>query len=239
MVALSVPKHLAIIPDGNRRCAKRLMKMPWKGHAWGIEKIKQVFEWGKGMGIRVMTFYTLSLENLEKRPRREVNFLFRLARKEIKDIINNKSNFVHRNKIRMTYFGNADKLPKNLQEDLDEMDRVTEKYSDYYINLAIAYGGRQELVSACQQICSQVLQGRISPKRVDDLVVRHHLQTNGHPDPDMIIRTGGEKRLSNFLLYQSAYAELFFVDTLWPELKKDEFVEAVKEFGKRQRRFGK
>lgn len=236
---MAIPKHLAIIPDGNRRCARRLMKKPWKGHAWGIEKIKQVFEWAKGLGIKVMTFYTLSLENLNRRPKTELNFLFKLAKKEIKNIINDKNSFVHQNKVRMTYFGNTEKLPDDLQEGLKELDEATKNYSDHYINLAIAYGGRQEILTTCQKICTEVLQGRVNPEKVDDLMFRHHLQTNGHPDPDMIIRTGGEVRLSNFLLYQSAYAELFFLDTFWPDLKKDEFVGVVREFGERQRRFGK
>ena len=234
-----IPKHLAIIPDGNRRCAKRLMKKPWKGHAWGLDKIKEVFGWAKERGIKILTFYTLSLENLEKRPKRELNFLFRLAKKEINDIIKNKNNFIHKNRIRMLCFGNMDRLPEGLRDDLKKLEKVTESYSDYHINLAIAYGGRQEILHACQDICQEILKGRLKPNAINDVVFKHHLQTNGHPDPDMILRTGGEERLSNFLIYQSAYAELFFIKSFWPELKKDEFMETIDEFAQRQRRFGR
>jgi len=215
------------------------MKRPWKGHEWGISKVKKLFEWCRPLGIRTITFYALSLENLNSRPKREINYLFRLAEKEIDDIIENKNNFAHKNRIRVNFFGNMNRLPERLQDKMKKVMEATRKYRDYTINFAVAYGGRQEITSACRAIASDVLKGRIKPADIDDMVIKQNLQTNGSKDPDLIIRTGGEKRLSNFLLFQSAYSELAFVDTLWPEFSKKEFDEVIRDYSSRERRFGK
>jgi len=236
---LNTPKHIAIIPDGNRRCAKRLLKRPWKGHEWGLSKVKTLFEWSKELGIKTITFYALSLENLEKRPNREVNYLFRLAAKEIDDIIENKDSFFHKDRIRVTFFGNIDKLPEGLQEKINKAMKITSKYRKNTINFAIAYGGRQEITEACRRIALGVKAGSITPASVNEMLIKHNLQTNGYGDPDLIVRTGGEKRLSNFLLFQSAYSELAFVDTLWPDLTKKEFNKIISDYRHRDRRFGK
>ncbi len=230
--------HLAVVPDGNRRCAKRLLKKPWNGHAWGIEKLKELFEWCKELDIRVITFYTLSLENLNSRPKRELDFLFRLAKKEIKKVLENKDSFIYRNRVKVGCFGHLKLLPKELQEGLKKLTRATRKHSDFFLNLAVAYGGRQEIVSACRNIGYQAAAGRINPKDINEALVRHNLQTNGFPDPDLMIRTGGEERLSNFLLFQSAYSELAFTRTYWPDLTRKEFLGIVGNFKKRERRFG-
>jgi len=235
----NIPKHISVIPDGNRRCAKRLLKRPWKGHEWGITKVKRLFDWSKKLGIKTLTFYALSLENIEKRPKREINCLFRLAGKEIGDIVENKDNFVHKNRIRMTFFGNIHLLPEDLQKKIQEAMEITRNYRGYTINFAIAYGGRQEITEACRKIATGVEAGRLSPNQIDEMVIKHNLQTNGYGDPDLIIRTGGEKRLSNFLLFQSAYSELAFVDTLWPDLTEKEFAGIIKDYAERDRRFGK
>ncbi len=235
----SIPSHIAIIPDGNRRCAMRLMKDPSKGHEWGVEKIKNVFEWSKELGIKTITFYSLSLENMDKRPKNELDFLFALAKKEIDDIINHKENFVHKNRIKLRFFGKLDKLPDYLLKSIKEATELTKDYDDFRLNFAIAYGGRQEIVDASKRIAYAIASGQIRPQDVNEMVVRKNLSTNGDPDPDIVIRTGKEKRLSNFLLFQSAYSELFFSDTLWPEFTKDEFVKIIKEFANRDRRFGK
>jgi len=235
----NTPKHIAIIPDGNRRCAKRLLKRPWKGHEWGMSKVKTLFNWSKELGIKTITFYALSLENLEKRPGREVKYLFGLAAKEIDDIIENRDNFVHKDRIRVTFFGNTDRLPEGLQEKIDKAMDITRRYSKYAINFAIAYGGRQEITEACRRIALGVEAGSITPASVNEMMIKHNLQTNGYGDPDLIVRTGGEKRLSNFLLFQSAYSELAFVDTLWPDLTKKEFNRVITDYMHRDRRFGK
>ncbi len=239
MLILTVPEHVGIIPDGNRRLARRLMKKPWKGHEWGLKKIKNILEWCKELGVKVVTFYVLSLENLEKRPRRELDFIFSLARKEIENILEDKEHVVHKNKVKVNFFGMLDMLPKDLQEGIRKVSEMTKNYSNYFLNLAIAYGGRQEIVDSARRIAYDVGKGLINPEKINESVLREYFWTNGFPDPDLIIRTGGEKRLSNFLPFQSTYSELVFLDKFWPELKKEDFIRAVREFGERQRRFGK
>jgi tritrans,polycis-undecaprenyl-diphosphate synthase [geranylgeranyl-diphosphate specific] len=236
---MNVPTSLGIVPDGNRRFAKRLMKTPWKGHEWGSEKLKDVFNWCADAGIKVITVYALSLENLTSRPRHEIDFLLNIAKKEAKGILENRSHFVHRNRIKVKFFGRPDLLPKELQSLFRKAEQKTRSYSSYFLNFAIAYGGRQELVEASRKIAVKIASGKLDPADVDERTVRDNLQTNGFPDPDLIIRTGGEKRLSNFLLFQSAYSELAFTDTYWPALTKKEFLSILKDYGSRERRFGK
>jgi tritrans,polycis-undecaprenyl-diphosphate synthase [geranylgeranyl-diphosphate specific] len=230
----NVPKSVAIIPDGNRRCARRLMLQPWKGHEWGAGKVREVFGWCRELGIREMSFYTLSLENLESRPKTELNYLFKVALKELKEM-NTTGSFVHKNKVRLHFFGELSRLPKEIQEQIGIAMEGTRKYRDFRINYAVAYGGRQEILSAVRKLAAE----HPNPEDITEHMLRHSMQTNGSLDPDLIIRTGGEKRLSNFLLYQSAYAELAFLDTFWPDLKREQFVAAIRDFSQRKRRFGK
>lgn len=236
---MNIPRHVSIIPDGNRRCAKRLMKQPWKGHEWGAEKLKDVLEWCRELGIMTVTVYSLSLENLEKRPRHEMDFLMELARKEISEMVDNPDSFVHKNRIKLAFFGNLEMLPDDLRKDIARAEEATKPYSGHSLNIAIAYGGRQEIVNASRVIGLQIAQGRLSPDDVSEMVLRQNLQTNGNPDPDLIIRTGGEQRISNFLLFQSAYSELKFTDTLWPDITREEFTDIIEDYSRRQRRFGK
>ncbi|MBM3303731.1 MAG: di-trans,poly-cis-decaprenylcistransferase [Candidatus Aenigmarchaeota archaeon] len=231
----NVPRSLAVIPDGNRRCAKRLMLQPWKGHEWGAKKLEEVFGWCRELGIKDLTFYTLSLENLESRPKTELNHLYDIARKEFKRVNTDRSHFVHRDKVRLYFFGDLEKLPKDLQEEMRKAQEMTRSYSRFRINYAVAYGGRQEIVGACRKLAAECS----DPNSISEEMLRHSLQTNGSLDPDLIIRTGGEKRLSNFLLFQSAYSELSFIDSFWPDLTKEQFVAAIKDFANRKRRFGK
>jgi len=234
----NVPLHVAIIPDGNRRFAKRLMKRPWKGHEWGIEKIKSVFEWSKEIGVRYLTFYALSIENFEKRPKRELDFIFNLARKEIKAILGNSKSFVHKDKVKMNFFGKLELLPKDLQENIKELMHETKLYNKYVINIALVYGGRQEIVDTCRKIGLKIKKGLLDPEKISETVVKHNLYTNGLPDPDLIIRTS-ERRLSGFLLWQAAYSELAFIDTYWPELTKRQYRKAILDYSSRERRLGR
>lgn len=236
---MNTPEHIGIIPDGNRRLARRLMKKPCKGHEWGLEKIKNVLEWCEKLGIKAVTFYAMSLENLDKRPKKELNFLFSLARKEIENILKDKEHIVHRNKVKVNFFGRLDLLPKDLQEGIRKVTERTKNYSDYFLNLAIAYGGRQEIVDASKRVAFDVSRGIVDPEKINESLLRTYFWTNGFSDPELVIRTGGEKRLSNFLPFQSTYSELVFLDKFWPELEKEDFFKAVREFGERQRRFGK
>lgn len=236
---LKVPFHIAIIPDGNRRFARRLLENPSRGHEWGVGKMKELVQWSRELGVRVLTLYVLSLENIKNRSKEEVEFLTGLAKRELNEIVKNREHFVHRDRIRMEVVGNLQLLPKDLRETIEKVRTRTKKYSGFFVNLAVAYGGRQEIVEACRRIGQKVAKGLLPAEGIDEQVLKESLQTNGLPYPDMVLRTGGEKRLSNFLLFQSAYSELVFVDTLWPELTKKEFFAAVREYGERERRFGK
>jgi tritrans,polycis-undecaprenyl-diphosphate synthase [geranylgeranyl-diphosphate specific] len=238
VIGIKVPQHLGVIPDGNRRFAKRLMKEPWKGHEWGSEKFQKLFSWCRELGIRNMTFYVLSIENLNSRPRNELDFLMGIAGKELDSMIDGTS-FVHEHKVRVNFIGRVDLLKEEMQEKIRKAADVTKKYHDYTITLAIAYGGRQELTDAARRIGLKVASGSLIPEEINEEVIRQNLWTNSSGDPDLIIRTGGEKRLSNFLLFQGAYSELAFVDTLWPELSKEEFLSVIRDFSERDRRFGK
>ncbi|MBN2102390.1 MAG: di-trans,poly-cis-decaprenylcistransferase [Candidatus Aenigmarchaeota archaeon] len=232
------PYHIAIIPDGNRRFAKRLMLQPWKGHEWGAEKLKKVLDWCKKTDTKMITFYSLSLENIERRPKKEINYIYDIFRKELKDIIVNEDNYTHKNKARISCFGNFEVLPDDIVDLINGVEKRTKGYNNYYLNLAIAYGGKQEITDTVRKIAGKVYRGEISARDIDEKEIINNLHTNGFPDPDMIIRTGGEKRMSNFLPLQSAYSELFFIDTLWPEMTEKEFRKAVKEYSERKRRFG-
>jgi tritrans,polycis-undecaprenyl-diphosphate synthase [geranylgeranyl-diphosphate specific] len=232
----NIPKSIAIIPDGNRRCARRLMVQPWKGHEWGAEKVKEVFGWCKELDIKNLTIYALSLENINSRPKIELNHLFNIARREFRDVNINPKHFVHRDKVRLYFFGDISKLPKDLQEEMRKAAEKTKKYSDYRINYAVAYGGRQEILTACKRLAAECA----DPSSITENMFKHSLQTNGMVvEPDLILRTGGEKRLSNFLLFQSAYSELSFIEPFWPDLKKEDFVAVIKDYSNRKRRFGK
>ena len=239
IVILNTPEHIGIIPDGNRRLARRLLQKPWKGHEWGFEKIKKIIEWSREFGIKVITIYTLSLENLKGRSKRELNYLFSIARKELDHIMENNDNIIHRNRVNLKFVGRLDLLPKDLQEKMRKVSELTKRYSKQYINLAIAYGGRQDIVNAVKNIASDVSMGKLLPGRINEKLFRTYLWTNGQKDPDLIIRTGGEKRLSNFLTFQSTYSELVFVDCLWPEFSKKDFVNAIEDYKQRKRKFGK
>ena len=232
------PKHIGIIPDGNRRFAKRLMQQPWKGHEWGSEKMRNVFEWCKECGIKHMTFFVLSHENFKTRPKNELNCLLRIAQNEIRKILHEKNHYVHKNKVKVGFFGRLEMLPKELQKDMIRAMKLTKTYDKYSLNFAVAYGGRAEIIDMCKGVARDVAAGKLKPEKITDEVIRRNLYTKDIPDPDLIIRTS-EKRLSGFLLWQSAYAEFAFIDTLWPELTKKQFMDAIADYSNRERRFGK
>lgn len=233
------PKHIGIIPDGNRRLARRLMKKPWKGHDWGLKKIKKIMEWCEEFNIRVITLYALSLENYRKRPEREIKYLLSLAKKEMNSILKDDNHIIHRNRVKVNFFGKIEVLPENIREHAEKVMTATMDYSGYFLNIAIAYGGRQEIIDATRRMATDAMEGKLSPSDINESSIKEYLWTNGFGDPEMIIRTGGEKRLSNFLPYQSAYSELVFVEKMWPEFGKTDFRKSILEFERRQRRFGK
>jgi tritrans,polycis-undecaprenyl-diphosphate synthase [geranylgeranyl-diphosphate specific] len=232
---LKVPKHLGIIPDGNRRWAKKHNLPTFKGHEAGLNKFEEILEWCRELGIRMVTLYTISLENLS-RSKEEVEFLLNLIKKHLQRFA--KDEKVHKNKVKLQVIGNLELLPKDVQEAAIQAMKATQHYNNYFLNLAVAYGGRAEIVDAAKRIAKLVEQGKLKIGEVDEKTFSAYLYSE-LPDVDLIIRTS-EQRISGFLPWQSTYAEFIFLpDKFFPELTKEDFVNAIKEFSARERRFGK
>jgi tritrans,polycis-undecaprenyl-diphosphate synthase [geranylgeranyl-diphosphate specific] len=236
---MMIPTHIAVVMDGNRRFAKELMKRPWMGHEYGLQKSRQVLEWACEAGIKYITAYTLSLENLTSRPKRELQMILGFLEQEADSMLNNSQHTVHRFGVKVRFIGRIQLLPTKLQKKLAAVEKHTINHKNHILNIAVAYGGQQEIVDAMKQILTKGLKGIIKPSDLDETLIKHHLYTNGQPYPDMVLRTGGEKRLSNFMAFQSAYSELIFTDKKWPAFTKKDFDDALREFSARKRRFGK
>lgn len=233
-----IPQHIGVILDGNRRFAAQIMKKPWTGHKHGLLKSREVLQWACELGIKYVTAYTLSLENFTSRPKRELKLILNYIGKEADCIIKDANHVVHRFSVNVRFIGRTHILPDDLQKKMKIVEKRTGTYNRHFLNIAVAYGGQQELVDAMKSILKKGLKGVIRPSDLNEDIIKAHLYTNGQPYPDMIIRTGGEKRLSNFLPFQSAYSELIFTDKKWPELTKEDFDAALEEFASRKRRFG-
>jgi len=229
-------QHLGIILDGNRRLARRLMKQRFMGHEWGAKKVRELLGWCRELGIKYVTLYSFSIQNFS-RPKLEFNYLMKIFKREALDILN-KNHDVHKYKTRVKAIGRLYLLPKDVRDAIRKAEEATKNYKDYFLNIAIAYGGQEEIIDAVKKIAKNILKGIIKPEKINEDLIRHSLYTDGTPYPDLVIRTGGDQRLSNFLLYQSAYAELFFTSTYWPEFTKKEFFKIIEEFHQRERRFG-
>jgi len=221
------PAHIGIILDGNRRFAKRLMLEPWKGHEFGAEKVEKLFDWCKELGIKEMTLYCFSLENFN-RPKKEFDYLMNLFKKEFLKLKKDKR--IKEDKIKIRFIGKTELFDKEIQKLMKEIEEITENYSSYNINFALAYGGRQEIIEACRKL-------QASGSEISEENLKKNLWLSS--EPDMIIRTGGERRTSNFLPFQSVYSEWFFLDKTWPEFEKKDLLACIHEFEKRERRFGK
>jgi tritrans,polycis-undecaprenyl-diphosphate synthase [geranylgeranyl-diphosphate specific] len=219
--------HIGIILDGNRRFAKKLMKQPWKGHEEGAKRVEELFDWCKELGIKELTLYCFSLENF-KRTKEEVEFLMSLFRKEFERLGNDKR--IEKDKVRINFIGQKELLGKDLQELMNQIEKKTREHNNFILNFAIAYSGRQEILSAVKSLVK-------SGKEINEENFTESLLLKD--EPDLIIRTGGEKRTSNFLPWQSIYSEWIFLDKMWPEMTKKDIEEAIEEFNSRQRRFGK
>lgn len=227
----NIPKHVAIIMDGNRRWAKAHGKSVNEGHEEGARNLVRIVEYAKDLGIKYLTVYTLSTENWRKRSKKEVEGIFNLLMRIIKE----KKKEYQKQGIKMFVLGNFQAFPRKVARAIGEMLKIVLKHERMKVNLALNYGGRDEIVRAIKEI---IKEGVPAEKVNEELVVKH-LYTNGQPDPDLIIRTGGEVRLSNFLLWQMSYSELYFTDTLWPDFRERELDKAILDYQRRQRRFGK
>lgn len=226
----NVPKHIAVILDGNRRYSKKLGIAKFKGHEKGFNKIIDLLEWCMEMGVKEVTLYCFSTENFN-RDKGEVDYLFDLFRKRFDSFTNDK--VIHDNKVRISVVGRISMFPDDMQKKMKEVMEKTKDYSSYKLNLALAYGGRGELVDAVKSLIKK----GVDVGGVSEAAINENLYLSD--DVDLLIRPGGEQRLSNFLLWQSSYAELFFSEKLWPEFSKEDFKEAVEWYKERQRRFGK
>ncbi len=229
MTQLDAPNHIGIILDGNRRFAKRLMLEPWKGHEYGEEKVEKLLDWANELGIKEFTLYCLSVENIKNRPKSELEYLFKVFRHAFRNIERDK---IEKYKIKIRFIGNLSLLPEDLAEQCRVLEKETSGNSNYIINFALAYGGRQEIIEAVKKI----VRNKVREEDVNEETFKKALWLED--EPDLIIRTGGEKRTSNFLPWQSSYSELIFLDKLWPEFDKEDLIACVQEFNSRKRRFG-
>src|SRR3989338_2149369 len=223
MKMLNVPTHIGVILDGNRRFAREMLKRPWEGHRIGLEKAGDFLKWSCEAGIKYMTAYVLSFENLGTRPKTELKYILKYLEGEADAILTDSRHVVHRFDVRVRFIGRIHLLPAALQSKLAAVEEKTRQYNKHVLNVALAYGGQQEIVDAVKRILEKGLKGIIKPSDLNEQIMKEHLYTNGQPYPDLIVRSGGEKRLSNFLPLPSAYTELVFTDKRWPELTKKDF----------------
>ncbi|MGI8500989.1 MAG: polyprenyl diphosphate synthase [Hassallia sp.] len=229
-----LPKHVAVIMDGNGRWAKRQGLPRIIGHKHGVDALKDLLRCCKDWGIGALTAYAFSTENW-KRPQEEVDFLMslfqRVLRQELREMLEEN--------VQIRFVGNLQALPRILQEEISRSMEETKDNRAIRFTVATNYGGREEILQACRAIANQVKQGLLQPDEIDEATFERHLYTAGICDPDLLIRTSGEMRISNFLLWQMAYAEIYITETLWPDFDRAEFHRALSAYQQRERRFGK
>jgi tritrans,polycis-undecaprenyl-diphosphate synthase [geranylgeranyl-diphosphate specific] len=230
-------EHIAIILDGNRRWASENDLNPWLGHKKGAETVEQLLEWCDKLNVKIVTLYTFSTENFRRSPQ-EVEEIMRIAEEKFRDLLTNER--IHRNKVHVKVIGRVNLLPEKLQQLIADVERATANYDSQFLNFALAYGGRAEIVDAAKSIAEKVKNGELDLGDVDESTFEKYLYTSHMPkqDPDLILRTSGEERLSGFLLWQSAYSELCFLDVYWPDFRLIDLLRTIRTFQKRKRRYG-
>jgi len=231
--AQNLPRHIAIIMDGNGRWARKRGLPRIQGHRAGRRAVREAVEGGVELGIEVLTLYTFSVENWS-RPEREVSALMRFLHQTLME----EREELKKNNVRLGVIGRVADLPKSVRKALNESIDYLKQGEGLLLNLALSYGGRAEIVDAVKKIVSDVT-AETKPADIDEGFIEKRLYTSGLPDPDLLIRTSGEMRISNFLLWQLAYAEMWVTDTLWPDFRKKHLFEAVRDYQKRERRFGR
>jgi len=229
-----IPSHIAIIMDGNGRWAKRRGLPRVAGHRRGVETVREIVEVCAEVGVKYLTLYTFSTENW-KRPKDEVSTLMRLLLKSLKERLDE----LNKNDIKLTCIGNIESLPDVVQKQLFEDIERTKNNKRMTLNLALSYSGRWELLEAVKLISRKAAEGKISPDSITEKTISDHLTTKNMPEPELIIRTSGEFRVSNFLLWQIAYSEFVILDVYWPEFSRNHLYDAIRQYQKRERRFGK
>ena len=231
-----MPKHVAIIMDGNRRYSKLQGNIDVvKGHEIGVDTLEKVLDWSIELGIEIITVYAFSTENFN-RPQHEVEGLMNLFVKNFKRLVDHEK--IHNNEVKVKVVGKTELIPESVREAIKEAEEATAHYDKRLFNIAIGYDGRLEIIDSIKKIIADVQDGKITIDDVDEDLVSKNLYTGGLDDPNLIIRTSGEERLSGFLLWQSSYSELYFCETLWPELRKVDFIRAIRSYQERERRFG-
>ncbi len=229
-----LPRHVAVIMDGNGRWAKKRLLNRVKGHEMGVETVRAIVRACREINIPILTLYAFSTENWQ-RPQQEINALMALLKKFIKKELDE----LQQQDIRLNVIGQPQRLPQDVRTALEDTMARTSSNNAMQLNLALSYGGRTELTEMVQQVAAKVNAGQLSIEQITEAVVADHLYTRNQADPDLLIRTSGEMRISNFLLWQLAYAEIFVTDTLWPDFSRDEFFDIIRQFQRRDRRYGK
>ncbi len=227
------PRHVGIILDGNRRWAKKRLLKPWAGHDAGFDKLKKLFKWSKELGIKELSLYCFSMKNFQ-RDSREVDFLMKIFVRAANDVLTDKE--VHEDKVRVRFIGRLHLFPEHVQEAFQKAMDATKDYKNFAVNLCVAYGGREEIIDGVNKAIADAKEGKIDS--IDEKGFSKYLYIDN--DPDLIIRTSGEFRTSDFLTWHASYSEWFFINTCWPDFEKEDLANIVQEFReKRQRRFGK
>jgi len=229
----NIPVHIAIIMDGNGRWAKQRGLPRIAGHKEGVESVRDVVEASGQLGIKYLTLYAFSTENW-KRPKEEVSMLMRLLMRALRD----ETDKLHQNNVCVHTIGETSALPQEVQNELSDAIRKTKDNTGLNLYLALSYSGRWDLVSAVKQLASDVEKKKLSSDQVNDALIAQYLSTKNVPDPDLMIRTSGEFRISNFLLWQLAYAEIYISECYWPDFRRKELYQAIQEYQRRERRFG-
>jgi undecaprenyl diphosphate synthase len=232
--AAALPVHVAIIMDGNGRWARERQLPRAVGHRQGVESVREIVANCRDLAIGHLTLYAFSTENWN-RPPLEVQALMALLRTFLQGEMDN----LHRNRVRLRCLGQMERLPAEVRQTLEQAIAKTAGNTALNLNLALSYGGRQEITAAARQLAAECRAGLVRPEEITEELLAARLYTAGQPDPDLLIRTGGESRLSNFLLWQLSYAEIHITETLWPDFRRDEFLAALVDFQGRQRRFGR
>ena len=229
-----IPTHVAIVMDGNGRWAKQRKKPRLYGHKIGADSVREVVETSREIGVKHLTLYAFSSENWN-RPQQEVSGLMNI----LKTYLVSELSRMEKNEIRLNCIGDISQLPDSVRQTLQDSIARTASNDKLVLNLALSYGARDELCRAIADIAGACRAGELDPSQIDHQLISDHLYTAGQPDPDLLIRTGGEQRLSNFLLWQASYAEIYFTETMWPDFRKDQYLGALLDFQSRERRFGK
>jgi undecaprenyl diphosphate synthase len=233
LTGLKIPSHIAIIMDGNGRWARQQGLRRILGHESGAKTVRDISRECSRLGVGRLTLYAFSAENW-KRPEHEVKFLMKL----LSDYLVNERPEIMDNNIRFTAIGRLEELPAEVRAKLDETTRLSSRNTGMVLSLALAYGGRYEIVDAVRRLAQEVKDGKRTPESIDEAAISKYLYDPGAPDPDLLIRTGGDLRVSNFLLWQISYTELWVTSVKWPDFTKDHLHEAIREFSQRDRRFG-